>query len=149
MAPTYFMALLALLPLIMASKSAIRGKSEATAKVVKDNKVATKDVLASSASWTYFTSYPACCPGLPNYDPAAPTTECTQFNRCAHPGNFVALGQRDPDFVAKYDPFRFLLLIFLLTFPFFLFLFSALISFPSTINPTKPANTSTTSMVTR
>jgi hypothetical protein len=101
MAPTYFMALLALLPLIMASKSAIRGKSDATANVIKDNKVATKDVISSMASWTYFTSYPACCPGLPNYDANAPTDECTKFNRCAHPGNFVALGQRDPDFVAK------------------------------------------------
>jgi len=66
-------------------------------------KVETKDILASSATWTYFTSYPACCPGLPNYDPAADTTECTQFNRCAHPGDFVALGQRDPDFVANHD----------------------------------------------
>jgi len=99
MAPKYFMALLALLPLIMASKSAVRGNAE----VVKNGKVSTKDTIASSASWSYFTAYPACCPGLANYDPAAPTTECTEYNRCAHPGNFLALGQRDPAFVQNTD----------------------------------------------
>jgi len=92
MTPQYFMALLTLLPFIVAGKTAVRGQT-----------IGKQDVLASTASWTYFTAFPACCPGLPNYDPNADTTECTKYNRCAHPGDFVALGQRDETFVQNTD----------------------------------------------
>ena len=51
------------------------------------------------ASWTYYNSYPRCCASQPNYDPSYPTTECTDYSGCAHPGLFAGIGQRSLDYV--------------------------------------------------
>jgi hypothetical protein len=56
-------------------------------------------IVSSNASWTYYISYPKCCKDQPNYDPKAPTEECTQYNGCAYPGIFHAIGTRSVSFV--------------------------------------------------
>jgi len=68
------------------------------AKTDLRNEVKKLDTVAGTAAWTYFNSYPSCCPGLPNYDANAPTDQC-KFNRCDQVGYFYALGVRSQDFV--------------------------------------------------
>jgi hypothetical protein len=56
-------------------------------------------VISSNSSWTWYTSYPKCCKDQPNYDPKAPTQECTQYSGCVYAGIFAAVGKRDFSFV--------------------------------------------------
>jgi hypothetical protein len=62
-------------------------------------KMRTLDTLTSTAGWAFYSAFPACCQGSPNYDPNADTTECVQYNRCPHAGVFAGLGNRDLAFV--------------------------------------------------
>ena len=52
-----------------------------------------------AASWTWYQSYAPCCPGSPNYDPTADTTECDQYSACDYTGSFAYIGQRSFDYV--------------------------------------------------
>jgi len=45
--------------------------------------------LAASASFTYYQSYPMCCPSSPNYDPTYPTSECDDYSGCKYMGDFA------------------------------------------------------------
>jgi len=95
-----FLTLLSLWSAI-AAKQALRNENNDLPLKLKAKFVAPADTgstVAAVASWTYYAAYPDCCPGLPNYDPNAPTTEC-QYNRCNQPGYFYAIGQRDSNFV--------------------------------------------------
>ncbi len=38
------------------------------------------------ASLTYYSSYPACCPNSPNYDPNADKSECDDYSGCKYLG---------------------------------------------------------------
>lgn len=41
------------------------------------------------ATWTGYESWPRCCKGNDNYDPKAPTDECTEDNGCKWAGQFA------------------------------------------------------------
>ena len=58
-------------------------------------------IFNSTASWTYYNGYPKCCVGQANYDPNYPTTECSEYSGCRHPGKFAAAGQRSLEYVQK------------------------------------------------
>jgi hypothetical protein len=57
------------------------------------------DAGFQSATWTYYQSYPACCPGNPNYDPSAPTDECDDYSGCDYSGDFYYSGHKSFDWV--------------------------------------------------
>ena len=42
--------------------------------------------LSGSAGFTWYESYPRCCKDSPNYDPKAPTDECTKYDGCKWKG---------------------------------------------------------------
>ena len=48
----------------------------------------TNNMMSGTASWTWYESYPFCCPDCGNYDPNAPTTECDDFSGCSYCGDF-------------------------------------------------------------
>jgi hypothetical protein len=56
-----------------------------------------------TASLTTFTSYPACCPNSPVYDPNAPTDECDDFSGCKYMGEFAAIGHKSFSYVKSHD----------------------------------------------
>eukprot|EP00927_Polykrikos_kofoidii_P060299 TRINITY_DN55310_c0_g1_i1.p2 TRINITY_DN55310_c0_g1~~TRINITY_DN55310_c0_g1_i1.p2 ORF type:complete len:199 (-),score=32.81 TRINITY_DN55310_c0_g1_i1:242-775(-) len=43
----------------------------------------------NEATWTAYESWPRCCKGSPNYDPSAPTDECTEDSGCSYQGQFA------------------------------------------------------------
>jgi hypothetical protein len=47
-------------------------------------------LVTGKASFTYYNSYPFCCPNSPNYDPTAPSQECTEYSGCDYIGDFAA-----------------------------------------------------------
>jgi hypothetical protein len=52
--------------------------------------------LSSNGGWnkayaTHYTSYPACCPQGPNYDPSAPKGECKNYSGCKYMGKFAGV----------------------------------------------------------
>jgi hypothetical protein len=55
------------------------------------------------AQLTTFTSYPACCPGSPVYDPSAPTDECDDYSGCKWMGDFAAIGHKSFSYVKSHD----------------------------------------------
>src|SRR5690242_13732293 len=55
------------------------------------------------AQLTTFTSYPACCPGSPVYDPNAPTDECDDYSGCKYMGDFAAIGHKSFSYVKGHD----------------------------------------------
>jgi hypothetical protein len=56
-----------------------------------------------SAQLTTFTSYPACCPDSPVYDPTAPTDECDDYSGCQYMGEFAAIGKKSFEWVQSHD----------------------------------------------
>jgi hypothetical protein len=56
-------------------------------------------IVSSTASGTYYMSFPQCCKNLTNYNPAAPTAECEKYNGCANAGLFAGIGVRNLSFV--------------------------------------------------
>ena len=59
--------------------------------------------LSGDASFTYYESYPRCCPDNPNYDPNASKTECKDYSGCKYSGDFEALGHKSFDWVKSND----------------------------------------------
>ena len=51
------------------------------------------------ASMTWYQSYAPCCPGNPNYDPAAPTEECDNYSACDYPGVFAYTSPKSLEWV--------------------------------------------------
>ena len=45
---------------------------------------------SGKASFTYYDSYPMCCPESPNYDPNADTEECDDYSGCEYIGDLAA-----------------------------------------------------------
>jgi hypothetical protein len=56
-----------------------------------------------TAQLTTFTSYPACCPNSPVYDPNAPTDECDDYSGCKYMGEFAAIGKKSFSYVKSHD----------------------------------------------
>jgi hypothetical protein len=56
-----------------------------------------------TAQLTTFTSYPACCPDSPVYDPNAPTDECDDYSGCTYMGDFAAIGHKSFSYVKGHD----------------------------------------------
>jgi hypothetical protein len=56
-----------------------------------------------TAQLTTFTSYPACCPGSPVYDPRAPRDECEDYSGCKYMGDFAAIGHKSFNWVKSHD----------------------------------------------
>jgi hypothetical protein len=56
-----------------------------------------------TAQLTTFTSYPACCPTSPVYDPNAPTDECADYSGCKYMGEFAAIGKQSFDYVKSHN----------------------------------------------
>jgi len=59
--------------------------------------------LSSTAKFTYYNSYPACCPNSPNYDPKADTTECDDYSGCDYIGDFAAIGHKSLSYVQSHN----------------------------------------------
>eukprot|EP01084_Bolivina_argentea_P246206 412095_1 len=59
--------------------------------------------LSGTASFTYYTSYAACCPDNPNYDPNADTTECDDYSACDYSGDFAAIGHKSFEYVQTHN----------------------------------------------
>ena len=59
----------------------------------------TENSLQGTASFTYYDSYPACCPDNPNYNPKAPTGECDDYSGCKYSGDFAAIGHKSFSYV--------------------------------------------------
>jgi hypothetical protein len=55
------------------------------------------------ASFTYYTSYAACCPDNPNYDPNANTEECDDYSACEYSGDFAAIGHKSYKYVQTHN----------------------------------------------
>jgi len=45
--------------------------------------------FAGTARWTYYESYPRCCPDCGNYNPSAPKDECEDDSGCDYCGDFA------------------------------------------------------------
>ena len=59
--------------------------------VAGNNIVEATSVIANGkASFTYYDSYPMCCPESPNYDPSADTEECDDYSGCDYIGDLAA-----------------------------------------------------------
>jgi hypothetical protein len=56
-----------------------------------------------TAQLTTFTSFPACCPDSPVYDPDAPTSECDDYSACEYMGEFAAIGEKSFEWVQSHD----------------------------------------------
>jgi len=56
-----------------------------------------------TAQLTTFTSYPACCPNSPVYDPNAPTDECDDYSGCKWMGEFAAIGKKSFSYVKSHN----------------------------------------------
>ena len=59
--------------------------------------------LSGTASFTYYDSYPACCPDNPNYNPQASKEECDDYSGCKYSGDFAAIGHKSFDYVKSND----------------------------------------------
>jgi hypothetical protein len=59
----------------------------------------TPEIISSNASFTFYISYPPCCKDQANYDPTAPTEECTRYSGCVYAGLFESIGARSLSFV--------------------------------------------------
>ena len=59
----------------------------------------TENGLTGTASFTYYDSYPACCPDNPNYNPKASTEECDDYSGCKYSGDFAAIGHKSFSYV--------------------------------------------------
>ena len=42
------------------------------------------------SAFTYYNSYPECCPDSPNYSPSASTDECDDYSGCKYMGDLAA-----------------------------------------------------------
>jgi hypothetical protein len=67
-----------------------------------------QSIESASSGWrtaqlTTFTSYPACCPDSPVYDPNAPTDECDDYSGCQYMGDFAAIGHKSFSYVKSHD----------------------------------------------
>ena len=59
--------------------------------------------LSGTASYTWYSSYPKCCPDNPNYDPNASKEECDDYSGCKYSGDFAAIGHKSFDYVKAND----------------------------------------------
>ena len=59
--------------------------------------------MSGYASFTYYDSYPKCCPDNPNYDPKASKEECDDYSGCKYSGDFAAIGHKSFDYVKSHD----------------------------------------------
>lgn len=66
--------------------------------------------ISGKAAFTYYNSYPFCCPSSPNYNPSAPTQECVKYSGCSYLGDFAAFindtnpqGHRSLDYVENHN----------------------------------------------
>merc|ERR1711959_750240 len=57
----------------------------------------------TTATWTYYDSYPACCPDNPNYDPKAPTDECDDYSGCKYSGDFAYIDHKSFKWVQSHN----------------------------------------------
>jgi hypothetical protein len=57
----------------------------------------------AKATWTYYNSYPACCPDNPNYDPKAPTDECDDYSGCKYSGDFAYIDHKSFKWVQSHN----------------------------------------------
>jgi hypothetical protein len=55
------------------------------------------------AGFTWYTSYAACCPQNPNYDPQADSSECDDYSACEYSGEFAAIGHKEFSWVQSHD----------------------------------------------
>ncbi len=61
-------------------------------------------VLTGTASFTYYDSYPQCCPDSPNYDPKASTEECDDYSGCKYMGDLAGyVTPSNPDGYKSFD----------------------------------------------
>jgi hypothetical protein len=73
-----------------------------------DTRSADSVEAAAASGWrtaqlTTFTSYPACCPGSPVYDPHAPKDECDDYSGCKYMGDFAAIDHKSFSWVKSHD----------------------------------------------
>lgn len=60
--------------------------------------------LSSTASNTYYNSYPQCCPKSPNYDPKASKEECDDYSGCEYMGDMAGfVTDSNPDGHVSFD----------------------------------------------
>lgn len=60
--------------------------------------------VSADASFTYYDSYPMCCPDSPNYDPKADTEECDDYSGCKYMGDMAAfVTDSNPDGYVSFD----------------------------------------------
>lgn len=57
------------------------------------------NVTWNTAQWTWYTSYAACCPNNPNYDPKADKSECDDYSACKYSGDFAYIDHKSFDWV--------------------------------------------------
>jgi hypothetical protein len=56
------------------------------------------------ASFTYYQSYPMCCPDSPNYDPDYSTEECDDYSGCKYMGDLAAFQtEENPDGYVSFE----------------------------------------------
>ena len=55
--------------------------------------------VTGTASFTYYESYPRCCPDNPNYDSKAPKDECDDYSGCKYSGDFEAIDHQSLSYV--------------------------------------------------
>jgi len=60
-------------------------------------------LVVSVARFTYYSSYPFCCPLSPNYDPSYATDECSDYSGCVYMGDFAGIGHVAFDFVRSHN----------------------------------------------
>ena len=56
-----------------------------------------------TASWTWYTSYAACCKNSPNYDSHADKSECDDYSACEYLGDFAAIDHKPFDWVKSHN----------------------------------------------
>jgi hypothetical protein len=94
-------ALVGIVAMLVSSRRARAGEAEQCLE-------ANQSIQPEASGWrtaqlTTFTSYPACCPNSPVYDPNAPTDECDDYSGCKYMGDFAAIGHKSFSYVKSHD----------------------------------------------
>ena len=58
---------------------------------------------SGTAAWSYYDSYPKCCPDCGNYDPNASKEECDDYSGCKYRGDFSDGSHESLDWVKSHD----------------------------------------------
>ena len=77
--------------------------SAADLQILTDQVEIADNTVSGYASFTYYDSYPKCCPNNPNYDPKASKEECDDYSGCKYSGDFAAIGHKSFDYVKSHD----------------------------------------------